>query len=71
MRRFCRIVCCDAIRARTGLCPAVIGCRVSRRRVRLHRDVLQPVEQARQKRDAVARKVRTAADFESGKRLEN
>lgn len=39
--------------------------------VRLRRDVLQPGAQAGQERDAVARRVRTAADFESGRRLEN
>ena len=40
-------------------------------RVRLRRNVLQPGAKAGQERDAVARRVRTAADLESGRRLEN
>ena len=39
--------------------------------VRLRRDGLQPGAQANQERDVVARRVRTTADFESGRRLEN
>ena len=40
-------------------------------RVRLRRNVLQPGAKSGQERDAVARRVRTAADLESGRRLEN
>ena len=40
-------------------------------RVRLHRDVLQPKAQARQERDAVTRRVRTAARDVTRRRLRN
>jgi hypothetical protein len=41
------------------------------RRVRLHRNVLQPKAQACEEQDAVARRVRTPADIENRGRLEN
>ena len=46
-------------------------CRSQAGRVRLHRDVLQPETQACEKRDAVARRVRTAQENECRGCLEN
>jgi putative transposase len=41
------------------------------RRLRLHRDLLQPAAQTREERDAVADRLRTAAETETARRLTN